>query len=101
MPGWAPLFQAKVASFSEDEANLRATLELKRAAVEEGSITRLPLSLAIWVAVPLLHLLKQALAGYSGFWDLAAPQSPRPISDLDALKDEIGLGDAFTDLLIV
>jgi FkbM family methyltransferase len=45
--------------------------------------------------------LKTALAGYEGFVDLDSRKGVRPIEQLDALYDELGEGQAFTDILVL
>ena len=45
--------------------------------------------------------LKQSLAGYSGFLDLESGKAFRPIAELQALYDELGEGQAFTDILVL
>jgi hypothetical protein len=45
-------------------------------------------------------LLREALKPYSTFIDLDAPSVRRPISELDALREEIGPDGAWRDILL-
>jgi FkbM family methyltransferase len=45
--------------------------------------------------------LRAAVAGYRGFHDLARPGSPRPLPELDVLREELGFRGNFTDILLV
>ena len=45
--------------------------------------------------------LREAVAGYRGFHDLACPGGRRPLSELDALSDALGFRGNFTDILLV
>ena len=42
-----------------------------------------------------------ALTGYRGFYDLERPDRIRPISELDALWNAMGLDGGFTDILVL
>ena len=45
--------------------------------------------------------LRMALTGYRGFYDLERPDRIRPISELDALWNAMGLDGGFTDILVL
>lgn len=67
---------------------------------------KVPLVLEFWPAGMArsgsFPLLKSSLAEYGGFIDLKDPDVMRPISELQALHDEIGFGeDATTDILVL
>lgn len=66
---------------------------------------KVPLVLEFWpygmLRAESFAALREALAGYRGFYDLEKPERLRPMADIDALFEEMGVEGRFTDILVI